>query len=75
MEVSDQLYVTADLHSEEPLVSIGEEAGWHPEQVLTLRSKEKSLVLAGNGTSIGQPVAGRYTNWAIQASSVLKSPK
>jgi hypothetical protein len=47
-----------------PAVSIGQEAGWSPESVWTLWRREKSFN-AGNRTQTVQPVARRYTDWAI----------
>jgi hypothetical protein len=41
----------------EPPVSIGYEAGWVSEPVLTLLSRDNSLALVGNRTPAAQPVA------------------
>jgi hypothetical protein len=45
----------------EPLVPIGQEAGWAPEPVWTQRLQENSSALAGDRTSVVQPVARHYT--------------
>jgi hypothetical protein len=59
MEVSGQLHApVALLPGKDPLVPIGKEAGWTPEQW----SIVKSLVPAGNQTLAVQPVARRYTD-------------
>jgi hypothetical protein len=47
-----------------PLVPIGQEAGWAPEQVWTQKLEEKSLAPAGDLTSIAQSVARHYTDLA-----------
>jgi hypothetical protein len=61
MEVSAQLYAPADLTpGKEPTVPIEYEAGWAPEPLWTLWSREKSLATAENRTQSVQPVARRY---------------
>jgi hypothetical protein len=50
----------------EPQVPIGYEVRWAPEPVWTLWRREKSCT-AGNRTRAVQPVARRYTDWAIPA--------
>jgi hypothetical protein len=51
----------------EPPVPIGQEAGWAPEMVWTLWSRDKSLTPAENRTPAVQFSAHRYTDWAIPA--------
>jgi hypothetical protein len=58
MEVNGQLHGPAG----SPPVLIGQETGWAPELVSTLWSREKSLVLAGNGTPVVQSASRRYTD-------------
>jgi hypothetical protein len=54
--VSGQLYAPAALPpGEEPPVPIGYEAGWAPEPVWTLWSREKSIAPAGDWTPAAQP--------------------
>jgi hypothetical protein len=50
-------------HHKDPPVSTGQEAGWIPEPVWTLREVENVLASAGNRTPGIQPVAHRYTCW------------
>jgi hypothetical protein len=45
-----------------PPLPIGYEAGWAPESVWKLWSREKSLAPAGNRNRAVQPVARRYTD-------------
>jgi hypothetical protein len=72
MEVSGQLHAPAALPpGKEPLVPIRYEAGWAPEPFWTRWFKEKFSAPAGNRTPIVQPVAQRYTDWAITALGVL----
>jgi hypothetical protein len=75
MEANGQLHGPAALSpGEQTPVTIGEDAGWTPEPVMTLWRREKSLDCAGNRTRSGNwtpavhPVAHRYTEWAILAS-------
>jgi hypothetical protein len=72
MEVSSQLHVPADLPpGEEPPVPIGQEAGWDPEPVWTLRRREKVCPYrdSNSDTSAVQPVASHYFDWAIPNQS------
>jgi hypothetical protein len=57
---------------ENPLVPTGQEAGWAPEPVWTLWSWEESLAPVGNRIPAVQPVAHRYTDWAIPALPQLE---
>jgi hypothetical protein len=43
-------------------VPIGMEAGWAPDPVWTLWSREESLIPAGNQTPPVQPLARRHTD-------------
>jgi hypothetical protein len=43
-------------------VPIGYEAGWAPEPVWTLKSREKYFASGGNRTPVVQPLARRYTD-------------
>jgi hypothetical protein len=54
----------------QPPVPIGQEAGWSSEPVWTLWRRE-NLPSAGNRTPTIQPVARRFTDWAIPASILL----
>jgi hypothetical protein len=47
------------------LAPIGSEAGWARDPVWTLRSRKKTLALAGNRISAVHPAAYRYTDRAI----------
>jgi hypothetical protein len=60
MEVSGQHHVTPE--GKKPKVPIGQKAELALEPGLTLWSREKSLVPAGNRTPDVQPVARRYTD-------------
>jgi hypothetical protein len=61
MEMICQLHAPAALLSgKEHTVPIVWEAGWVPELVWTLWSREKSLALVGNRNPAVQPVARRY---------------
>jgi hypothetical protein len=65
MEVSGQLYAPTTLSPEKELQApIGEKAGWVPESIWELWRREKSRT-ARNRTRAAQPVAIRYTDWAI----------
>jgi hypothetical protein len=65
MEMSGQLHAPAALPlGKEPLVPIGQEAGWAPEPFWTRWFREKFPAPTGNLTPIVQPVAQRYTDWA-----------
>jgi hypothetical protein len=69
MEASGQLHAHAALPPrKESRVPSGQEAGWAPDPVWTLWSREKSLSPAGNQTRAVHPVAGCYTYWAIQST-------
>jgi hypothetical protein len=62
MEVSSQLHTPAASPPEkEPLVPIGQEAGWVPEPVWMRWRREKFPAPVGIGTPIIQSVAKRYT--------------
>jgi hypothetical protein len=56
--------VSGQLHAQAALPSVPSEyeAGWAPEPVRTLRSREKSLVPAMNRTPTIQSVTRRYTD-------------
>jgi hypothetical protein len=48
MEVSDQLHALAPLPTgKEPVVNTGQDAGWAPELVWMLWSREKALAMLG----------------------------
>jgi hypothetical protein len=78
MEVSGQLPAPTTLPpGKEPPVSIGEEAGWAPETVWTRWWREKFPAPhreSNPRTPIVQPVAQRYTDWAIAALTVQLVP-
>jgi hypothetical protein len=66
MEMSCQLHAPAALPpGNEAPAPIEQKAGWAPEPVWTLWRREKSLAPAGNWNPAVQPVARRYTDWAI----------
>jgi hypothetical protein len=67
MEVSGQLDALTP-------VPIGQEAGWAPESVWALWSKQKPLALDGDLIPAVQPVAHRHTEWAIPAQINALSP-
>jgi hypothetical protein len=71
MEVSGQLHAPAALPpGKEPLVPIWWEAGWAPRAVLDAVVKRKIPNPRRESkprTPIIQPVAQRYTDWAITA--------
>jgi hypothetical protein len=69
MEVSGQLHAPAALPPEkEPLEHIWQEAGWAPETLKTVKRKIPSPRRESNPRiPIVQPVAYRYTDWAITA--------
>jgi hypothetical protein len=48
--------------------------GWVPEPVRTLWSREKSFAPARNRTPAVQPVAHRYTDWAMLAVFIIRFP-
>jgi hypothetical protein len=61
MEVNGQLHALVALPpGKEPPVSIGQEAGWVPEPVSTLWSRDKTHAPAGNRTLSVQLVSLRY---------------
>jgi hypothetical protein len=63
MEVSGQYHAPAALTpGKEPLVPIGQRAGYAPEPVWTLWNTEKSLPLATHRTPVVKPVARRYND-------------
>jgi hypothetical protein len=70
MKVSGQLYAL-------PTLCPGKEVPWYEldrrlgmSQSWTGRcGEEKNLASAGNGTQVVQPIACRYTDWAIQTST------
>jgi hypothetical protein len=72
MEVIGQLHAPAPLPpGKEPPVHIGEESGWAPEPFWTRWWREKFPAPPPKESSprpsIVQPVAQRYTDWAITA--------
>jgi hypothetical protein len=70
--VSVQLHAPAALPPrKEPLVPIGQEVGWTPEPVWTTWRRENSWPYQNSNSdpSADQPVASRYTDWAIPAPS------
>jgi hypothetical protein len=56
--------------TEGSLVPIEFNAGWAPEPIRTLWSREKYLTLTGNRSPAVQSEAGRYTDRAIPAPLV-----
>jgi hypothetical protein len=64
MGVSGQHHAPAKLYprGKEPLVPIGQEAGWAPEPVWTQRLEEKSSVSVGDRTPVVQSVVRHYTD-------------
>jgi hypothetical protein len=63
MEVSGQLHAPAALHpGKEPSLSIRSEAGWTPEPVWMLGSREIILGPVKNQTPAVQAEVRRYTN-------------
>jgi hypothetical protein len=69
MEVSRQLHTKAALPpGKEPLLSIREEVGWDP---VVWRKIPSPLRESNLRTPIVQPVAQRYTDWAITALTHL----
>jgi hypothetical protein len=55
----------------EPLVPIGQEAGWAPEPVWTQRLEEKSSASARDRTPVVQSIVSHYTDWATPAPKKL----
>jgi hypothetical protein len=55
----------------EPLVPIGQGAGWAPEPVWTQRLEEKSSASVGDRTPVVQSVVSHYTDWATPAPESL----
>jgi hypothetical protein len=73
MEMSCQLHASASLPlGKELSAPIRLEAGLASEPVWTLRRREKSLTPAGNRTPISQPVARRYTDWALSVHTEIE---
>jgi hypothetical protein len=61
----------------EPPVPIGQEAGWVPEPVSTTWRRENASPYRDSNSdpSIVQPVAGRYTDYAISAPQTYSCSK
>jgi hypothetical protein len=78
MEVSGQFHVpAASPPRKEPPVPIGQEAGWTPEPVWTTWRRENSCPHRDSNSdrSVVQPVASRYTDWAIPTPIVTYHAK
>jgi hypothetical protein len=58
----------------EHLVPIGYEVGWTPEPVWTTWRKFLTLPGLDSDHSVVQPVASRYTDWAIPAPKYERMP-
>jgi hypothetical protein len=70
MEVSGQLHALVALPmGEQPPVPIVEDAGWVPEPVWMLWSREKSRP-SQEPTPAFHPVVRRYTDWTLLAPLV-----
>jgi hypothetical protein len=70
LEVSGQLHAQAALPpGKEPSVPIGEEVRWTSEPVWTIWKRENSWPYRDSNSdlSVVQPVASRYTDYAISA--------
>jgi hypothetical protein len=72
-EVSGQLHVapTALLPGNEPLVPIGQEAGWAPELVWMLWSRWSPIYPSNNQTPAVQAIDRRYTDLATPNSGSI----
>jgi hypothetical protein len=57
----------------EPLVPIGQEAGWAPESVWMQKLEEKSFAPAGDWTPVVQSKVSHNTDWATPARHTDKS--
>jgi hypothetical protein len=69
MEVSGHLHAPAALtHGKEPSIPIGCETGWAQNRFLDAVKKRK-ILYSRDWTRAVQPVARRYTNWAIPTST------
>jgi hypothetical protein len=70
MEMDDKFHIPASLplcpSGESPSAPIGQNAGWVPEPVWTMREKENPFVSAGKRTPICQ-LYSPYTDWGIVA--------
>jgi hypothetical protein len=72
LEVNGQLHASAALPLvKEPPLPIGLEAGWTPEPVWTTWRRENSWPYRDSNFSVAQPVASRYTDYAIPAPRMI----
>jgi hypothetical protein len=69
MEVSGQLHVQADLPpGKDPSSPFGQETGWTPEPVWSLRRRKKRIAPAANSIPAFQSAAPRYSYWDVPPS-------
>jgi hypothetical protein len=74
MEMSGQLHASAALPSGKMFpMAVEQEAGWAPEPVWTLQSREKCLSCAWNHSLAMQPLARRCTDWVISAHCIIET--